>query len=150
MKVNFVIFSILAFIFVLSSTSKVFGGQQVSPLKNMTAVDDKTKSIQEKPAKNQIDKSLQDSDEKINPIRQQQLIHLVKQDCGSCHGMTLQGGLGPALTKEALQDKPFLLIKNTILFGRPGTAMPPWQNILTEHEASWISEQLVQGLNDDK
>jgi hypothetical protein len=29
--------------------------------------------------------------------RQKELIHLVRQDCGSCHGMTLQGGLGPAL-----------------------------------------------------
>lgn len=118
----------------------VFGGQKVSPLKNMTAEVDQTQQVKTHLA----------SDEKINLLRQQQLIHLVKQDCGSCHGMTLQGGLGPALTKDALQDKPFLLIKNTILFGRPGTAMPPWQNILTEHEASWISEQLVQGLNDDK
>ena len=23
------------------------------------------------------------------------LEHLVKQDCGSCHGLTLKGGLGP-------------------------------------------------------
>lgn len=41
-----------------------------------------------------------------SPERQRALVHLVRQDCGSCHGMTLQGGLGPALTPEALRDKP--------------------------------------------
>ena len=38
--------------------------------------------------------------------RQKQLVHLVRQDCGSCHGMTLNGGLGPALLPETLKDKP--------------------------------------------
>ena len=28
--------------------------------------------------------------------RQAELTHLVKHDCGSCHGMTMKGGLGPA------------------------------------------------------
>ena len=30
--------------------------------------------------------------------RARELIHIVRQDCGSCHGLTLAGGLGPALT----------------------------------------------------
>nr|WP_277601512.1 cytochrome c [Thalassotalea sp. G2M2-11] len=86
----------------------------------------------------------------ISEQRQQQLLHLVKQDCGSCHGMTLKGGLGPALTKQALKDKPLLLLKNTIIHGRPGTAMPPWNKIINEQEALWISEQLMQGIKDEK
>lgn len=77
--------------------------------------------------------------------RQNQLTHMVKQDCGSCHGMTLKGGLGPALLIENLQNKPILFIQNTILYGRPGTAMPPWKNLLTEQEALWIAEQLKLG-----
>ncbi|MCG8427047.1 MAG: cytochrome c, partial [Chromatiales bacterium] len=28
--------------------------------------------------------------------RQNDLLHLLKHDCGSCHGMRLEGGLGPA------------------------------------------------------
>lgn len=38
--------------------------------------------------------------------RQQELVRMVRQDCGSCHGLRLTGGLGPALTREALADKP--------------------------------------------
>ena len=81
----------------------------------------------------------------LSNARQNELTHLVKQDCGSCHGMTLKGGLGPALLMENLQDKPILFIQNTILYGRPGTAMPPWKTLLTEQEALWIAEQLKQG-----
>jgi cytochrome c55X len=81
----------------------------------------------------------------LSNARQNELTHIVKQDCGSCHGMTLKGGLGPALLVENLQDKPILFIQNTILYGRAGTAMPPWKTLLTEQEALWIAEQLKQG-----
>ena len=84
---------------------------------------------------------------KLTVERKSALIHLLKQDCGSCHGMTLKGGLGPALLPENLKDKPSLLIINTILFGRPNTAMPPWQGILTEEEVIWLTQQLQNGLH---
>jgi len=77
--------------------------------------------------------------------RKEQLIHMVQQDCGSCHGMTLKGGLGPALLPEDVKDKPLLFLQNTILYGRAGTAMPPWRTILTEQEVLWISQGLQQG-----
>lgn len=81
--------------------------------------------------------------------RKQQLTHLVKQDCGSCHGMTLKGGLGPALLPENIKDKPMLFLQNTILYGRPGTAMPPWKSLLTEQESLWISQQLKKGFENE-
>ena len=81
----------------------------------------------------------------VTDTRQAELTHIVKQDCGSCHGMTLKGGLGPALLVENLENKPILFLQNTILYGRPGTAMPPWKKLLTEQEALWIAEQLKQG-----
>ena len=81
----------------------------------------------------------------LSPERQQALRYLVRQDCGSCHGMTLNGGLGPALTPAALTGKPAQLLVNSIVKGRPGTAMPPWEGLLSEPEAAWIVEQLLEG-----
>ena len=82
----------------------------------------------------------------LSTEKKAQLIHMVKQDCGSCHGMTLKGGLGPTLLPKSMNKLSESTIKNTILFGRPGTAMPPFESILTENEALWISQQLQQGL----
>jgi len=82
--------------------------------------------------------------------RQRELTHLVRQDCGSCHGMQLTGGLGLPLTPEALKDRPFDGLVATVYYGRPGTAMPPWQSIITEQEAAWIVRQLMQGFPEEK
>lgn len=81
--------------------------------------------------------------------RNRELIRMVRQDCGSCHGLTLRGGLGPVLLPEALRDKPLAGLKYTILFGRPGTAMPPWQPFLSEAEADWIVAQLLRGFPEE-
>ena len=80
-----------------------------------------------------------------SPERQRELVHLVRQDCGSCHGMTLQGGLGPSLTPAALQGKPVDSLVATIHGGRPGTPMPPWHRFLSEAEARWIVEEMQAG-----
>jgi len=80
--------------------------------------------------------------------RQLELINIVKQDCGSCHGLTLKGGLGPPLTRSALTDKPPQLLYNTILLGREHTAMPPWDGLLTRQEIAWIVKRLKSGLDE--
>lgn len=85
------------------------------------------------------------SEKELPQARKMQLTHIVQQDCGSCHGMTLKGGLGPALLPDDLKGKPVLFIQHTILYGRTGTAMPPWKTLLTEQEALWISQQLKAG-----
>ena len=77
--------------------------------------------------------------------RQQELVRMVRQDCGSCHGLHLTGGLGPALTREALADKPIDSIVATIYGGRPGTPMAPWKAMLSEADALWIAQQLFAG-----
>jgi len=84
--------------------------------------------------------------ESLSTEQKQTLIHLLKNDCGSCHGYTLKGGLGPALLPLSLQHKNIQFIKNTILNGRAGTAMPPWRSLLSEQEAQFLAETLKQGL----
>jgi cytochrome c55X len=72
-----------------------------------------------------------------------ELERLVRQDCGSCHGMTLKGGLGSDLRAETLAGAEPETLAQIILDGVPGTAMPPWRPLLTEGEALWIAEYLL-------
>jgi len=88
--------------------------------------------------------------EELDIARQQSLIRLVRQDCGACHGMRLTGGLGPALTREALADKPLDAMAATIVHGRPGTPMPPWRTMLSDTEVRWIAEQLARGFPEER
>ena len=78
-----------------------------------------------------------------------ELIRLVRQDCGSCHGMTLQGGLGNPLTKEALTGQSVEALAVIILHGKHGTAMPPWKTLLTEAQAQWIARRLIEGFPEE-
>jgi len=78
--------------------------------------------------------------------RQAEILYLLKHDCGSCHGMTLQGGLGPSLRPDKLKLFTEEQLAATILYGRPGTPMPPWKPFLTEQEARWLSGLLKKGI----
>lgn len=82
----------------------------------------------------------------LDEARQQTLKHLLVQDCGSCHGLWMKGGLGPALTPEALAGKSREYLVGTVIHGRPGTAMPPWKALLSEEEAGWMIDRLLQGV----
>ena len=81
----------------------------------------------------------------ISDKRKQELSHLLKHDCGSCHGMTLKGGLGPSLLAKDLKLKPDELLFITIREGRPGTPMPPWKAQLSEDDVNWIIKLLRKG-----
>lgn len=73
------------------------------------------------------------------------LASLVRQDCGSCHGLTLKGGLGKPLTPEHLSSWSREQVVSIILDGVPGTPMPPWRQLLSEADARWIADRLKQG-----
>jgi len=77
--------------------------------------------------------------------RRSEIVRMVRHDCGSCHGLTLRGGLGPALTPIALAGRPPGSLVWTILHGRPGTAMPGWAKFLDESEVRWVVARLAEG-----
>jgi cytochrome c55X len=81
----------------------------------------------------------------VPETRQGELRNLVVQDCGSCHGLTLKGGLGRPLLPQALAAFPEDAVAQVILDGIPGTPMPPWRGLLTETEARWIARALKEG-----
>lgn len=77
--------------------------------------------------------------------RQSELTALVRQDCGSCHGMTLKGGLGSPLLPDQITHLEPEGIAQIILDGIPGKPMPPWRGLLTQADARWIAERLKEG-----
>lgn len=81
----------------------------------------------------------------LDASREKELIHLVRQDCGSCHGMTLKGGLGGALLPETLSEADSSSIAAIILNGVPGKPMPGWRGLITAEEARWIADKLKEG-----
>ncbi len=85
------------------------------------------------------------ADQPANPSRRAEIVNMVRQDCGSCHGMTLRGGLGPSLQARTLADKDAGQLQFVILNGRRGTPMPPWKDFLTETEVAWVVDMLMQG-----
>ena len=87
--------------------------------------------------------------DKITELRRAEILYILKHDCGSCHGMTLQGGLGPSLKPDALEKLTQEQVAVTINHGRPGTPMPPWKPFFSEQEANWLAQQLKQGTEDN-
>lgn len=83
--------------------------------------------------------------DQLSADRQQELRNVLIQDCGSCHGLTMHGGLGPALVPDRLAGKSIEYLSIVILNGRPGTAMPAWRSLLSPAEARWMANQLLQG-----
>ncbi|EWC39377.1 c-type cytochrome [Stutzerimonas stutzeri] len=77
--------------------------------------------------------------------RQATLDHLLLQDCGSCHGLRMTGGLGPALTRQALAGKPREALIATVTHGRPGTPMPGWNALLDEQDIAYLVDRLLEG-----
>jgi len=73
------------------------------------------------------------------------LSYLVRHDCGSCHGMTLKGGLGGPLLPANLDGASVEGLAEVILDGIPDTPMPPWRSQLSEREARWIARALMEG-----
>ena len=76
--------------------------------------------------------------------RQHALKNMLKHDCGSCHGLTLQGGLGTSLLAEDIVNKSDAFLVKIILDGRKGTAMPPWKKFITKQEAFWLVQKLLR------
>lgn len=83
--------------------------------------------------------------------RQRELVRIVRQDCGACHGMRLTGGLGPSLQAARLAEWPVEGLVATIANGRPGTPMPGWSpRMLSGSDVRWIAEQLLRGFPEEQ
>ena len=70
--------------------------------------------------------------------RQAQLLHLLRHDCGSCHGLDHAGWLGPALSPQALAGKDDQVLTEIVLDGVPGHAYAAMAFELSRDEAAWM------------
>lgn len=80
--------------------------------------------------------------EGLDENRRAELDHLLRHDCGSCHGLRMEGGLGPALTPSAMRKRSPEYLRAAIRDGIPGTAMPPWEPLLSEAEIAYLVQAL--------
>ncbi|MBA56800.1 MAG: cytochrome c class I NirC [Pseudomonadales bacterium] len=81
----------------------------------------------------------------VSKQRGEEIRYTVRQDCGSCHGLTLAGGLGPDLKAKRLQALPDNYLSKVIKEGIPNTPMPPWQEFFNDEEIQWIVTHLKRG-----
>ena len=77
--------------------------------------------------------------------RQAELLHMLRHDCGACHGLRLDGGLGPPLTSAAMARYAPEVLEKMILEGRPGTPMPPWKALLGPADVRWMVHAIRSG-----
>jgi mono/diheme cytochrome c family protein len=82
----------------------------------------------------------------IPPERAAQLRHVLIQECGSCHGLTMRGGLGAPLRPENLAGKHDSALQAIILYGIEGLPMPAWNWMLSEAEAAYLVKILREGV----
>ncbi len=80
----------------------------------------------------------------ITMPRAAELENMVLQDCGSCHGLTRKGGLGPDIRAKTLADYQAAGLAGIIKYGIDGTPMPPWGPLLSDDEINWIAEYLLK------
>ncbi len=82
--------------------------------------------------------------ESPSPERIAELDNTLRQDCGSCHGLTLRGGLGKPLTAEVIATRSDEYLFAVIRDGIAGTPMAPWGQILSDDDIRIIINLLRQ------
>ena len=65
-----------------------------------------------------------------------------ERECQGCHGPKHQGGVGSDIRPAVLKPKNSQMLSETILNGRPGTAMPPFKGTLSKNEAAKMVDYL--------
>jgi len=82
--------------------------------------------------------------------RRAELDHLLRHDCGSCHGLQLNGGLGPALTADRMRQRSLAYLRAVIRDGVPGTTMPPWGPLLSEADINYLAKTLTRAPREEQ
>jgi cytochrome c55X len=84
--------------------------------------------------------------QEIDAARAAELVRMVRQDCGSCHGMRLTGGLGPALTRDTHgRPAPRQASPPPSTTAAPARPCRAGKACSSEADARWIAGRLQAG-----
>ncbi|WP_456429815.1 cytochrome D1 domain-containing protein [Nitratifractor sp.] len=72
---------------------------------------------------------------------------MYEKECQGCHGPIHQGGVGADLRPKALKKKNKQMLVDTILHGKPGTAMPAWKSKFSRDDAAGMVDWLMNWKN---
>ncbi|WP_292662794.1 nitrite reductase [Nitratifractor sp.] len=72
---------------------------------------------------------------------------MYEKECQGCHGPIHQGGVGADLRPKALKKKNKQMLVDTILQGKPGTAMPAWKSKFSRDDAAGMVDWLMNWKN---
>ncbi len=72
---------------------------------------------------------------------------MYEKECQGCHGPIHQGGVGADLRPKALKKKNKQMLVDTILQGKPGTAMPAWKSTFSRDDAAGMVDWLMNWKN---
>jgi len=72
---------------------------------------------------------------------------MYEKECQGCHGPIHQGGVGADLRPKALKKKNTQMLVDTILNGKPGTAMPAWKSTFSRDDAAGMVDWLMNWKN---
>ncbi|MCW9034827.1 MAG: cytochrome c [Rhodospirillales bacterium] len=85
----------------------------------------------------------------LSDERKSELAYFLEQDCGSCHGLTRQGGLGSPLTPETVAETDDETLFDVIMNGIPGTPMPSWKPLFSQDEVHYLIKLIRKGKDYD-
>jgi len=68
--------------------------------------------------------------------------NVFEKECQGCHGPNHEGGVGADLRPNKIAKKNSYMLAQTILNGRPGTAMPPFKDKLNKADAQKMVDYL--------
>jgi nitrite reductase (NO-forming)/hydroxylamine reductase len=67
---------------------------------------------------------------------------MFEKECQGCHGPNHEGGVGADLRPDKIAKKNAYTLVQTILNGRPGTAMPPFSEKMNKADAQKMVDYL--------
>jgi nitrite reductase (NO-forming)/hydroxylamine reductase len=70
--------------------------------------------------------------------------NLFEKECQGCHGPNHEGGVGSSLDPKVIRTKNDYMLRDTILDGRAGTAMPSFRSRLTKDDADKMVQYLLK------